>query len=181
MKTHPLFEAALEFTLKNEGGFVNDPDDAGHATNFGISAVTLSQYRKKEITVDDVKNLTKEEAAAIYFSFYWLPNRCSEIEQPAIAIAIFDASILFGVVTTAMYAQEAVNAAKRASGREIEVDGVIGRRTLTALATVDPVLFVRYFRTLLLQRIESIITKHPKNEKFRLGWNSRVDRFLNLV
>lgn len=32
--------------LKWEGGFVNDPDDLGGATNMGVTLATYRQYRK---------------------------------------------------------------------------------------------------------------------------------------
>ena len=45
------------FILKWEGGFVNDPDDLGGATNMGITIATYRVYRKRkglpEPTVDD--------------------------------------------------------------------------------------------------------------------------------
>lgn len=46
------------FILKWEGGFVNDPDDLGGATNMGITIATYRVYRKRkglpEPTVDDL-------------------------------------------------------------------------------------------------------------------------------
>ena len=38
MTTQPdLFDAAVSYVLKWEGGYSNDPDDPGGETNFGIS------------------------------------------------------------------------------------------------------------------------------------------------
>ena len=43
-----LFKKALAFVLKWEGGFVNDPDDKGGATNKGITQTTYNSYLKSK-------------------------------------------------------------------------------------------------------------------------------------
>ena len=61
MKTS--FEDIIEEVLKHEGGYVNDPDDAGGETNFGIA---------KKFNPDvDIKNLTKEGAKKIYYDKFY--------------------------------------------------------------------------------------------------------------
>jgi hypothetical protein len=60
------FELAVGFVLNHEGGYSQDPDDPGGETNFGIS--------KKYHPEIDIKNLTKIEAARIYFNSYWIPT-----------------------------------------------------------------------------------------------------------
>lgn len=39
-------EKLTPFILKWEGGFVNDPDDLGGATNMGVTFGTYQTYRK---------------------------------------------------------------------------------------------------------------------------------------
>lgn len=58
------FALAVGFVLKKEAGYVNDPDDPGGETNFGIS----KRYHPNL----DIKNLTIEEAAKVYFAEYWM-------------------------------------------------------------------------------------------------------------
>lgn len=52
------------FILKWEGGFVNDPDDLGGATNMGVTIGTYEAYCRKKgyskPTVERLKNLTKK-------------------------------------------------------------------------------------------------------------------------
>ena len=57
------FEVAMKFIFKWEGGYVNDPDDPGGETKFGIS--------KRSYPEVDIKNLTKERAKELYFRDYW--------------------------------------------------------------------------------------------------------------
>ena len=58
------FRKAIEVILKYEGGYVNDPNDLGSETNFGIS--------KRSYPNVDIKNLTKEQAIEIYHRDWWV-------------------------------------------------------------------------------------------------------------
>ena len=63
-----LFKKALKFVLKWEGGYVNDPDDKGGATNKGITQCTYNGWLKtKGLKPKDVKNITDVEVAQIYY------------------------------------------------------------------------------------------------------------------
>lgn len=58
-------EKLAPFILKWEGGFVNDPDDLGGATNKGVTLSTYMQYCRKKgypvPTVERLKNLSDRE------------------------------------------------------------------------------------------------------------------------
>ena len=59
------------FILKWEGGFVNDPDDLGGATNMGVTIGTWKScgYDKDgdgDIDVDDLHLLTREDVVIVY-------------------------------------------------------------------------------------------------------------------
>ena len=84
------FEAALEKTLKYEGGYVKD--DAGKGeSNFGIN---------KSANPDvDVKNLTKEKARELYKKRYWdaIGGDALAAKDPALATVAFDTAVNMGV------------------------------------------------------------------------------------
>lgn len=82
-------DKALEFTLKWEGGYVNDPDDAGGETKFGIA--------KRFFPHLDIKNLTLEEAKSIYESQYWTRVGCPWMKDAKLAIVAFDTAVNCGV------------------------------------------------------------------------------------
>lgn len=65
------FDACLRFTLQYEGLFSNHPRDPGSATMMGITRATLSRWRGRPVTVSEVRNLKRDEAAAIYRAWYW--------------------------------------------------------------------------------------------------------------
>jgi len=65
-------DAILDRIIRREGGYVNHPADRGGATNFGITAQTLGNWRKlgRPATVAEVMALTETEARAIYRQQY---------------------------------------------------------------------------------------------------------------
>jgi lysozyme family protein len=111
MNKYPLdFIEAVEYTLKHEGGYVNHPDDPGGATNFGITFKTLSAYRKNpNLTIDDVKNLTREEAIEIYYSEYWKKRPYAGITYMPLRVKCFDWAVNMGHTQTARSLQKSCN------------------------------------------------------------------------
>ena len=79
MKT--TFDEIIEKVLEHEGGYVNDPDDAGGETNYGIA--------KRWYPNVDIKNLTKEQAKKIYHTDYWRRGKCDEV-PPQLRHIYFD-------------------------------------------------------------------------------------------
>jgi lysozyme family protein len=61
-----MFQQIINFVLKEEGGYVNHPNDPGGETNFGIS--------KRSYPKEDIKGMTKERAIEIYKADYWKPE-----------------------------------------------------------------------------------------------------------
>lgn len=82
------FDRAIAFVLKHEGGYVNNPQDPGGETNFGISRRAYPNV--------DIKNLTKERVVEIYKKDYWDAANCGEIDWP-FDIIMFDTAVNMGI------------------------------------------------------------------------------------
>lgn len=82
------FRIAFDWLLSVEGGYVDDPDDRGGPTNYGIS-----QRAHPDL---DVAHLTIEEAETVYWSRYWLLARCDKLPEP-LDLALFDSVCQHGV------------------------------------------------------------------------------------
>lgn len=82
------FKEGLLFVLKWEGGYVNDPNDPGGETKYGIS--------KRAHPHLDIQNLTPADAALVYFRDYWSKCGCSELDYP-LNIVVFDSAVNCGV------------------------------------------------------------------------------------
>ena len=88
----------LKFILAREGGYVNDKDDPGGETNKGITHTTYDSYRRsKGLPTRSVKYITNEELEDIYYNNYYKASGANEIENPRLALYVFDTAILHGV------------------------------------------------------------------------------------
>ena len=151
------FNEIIEQVLEHEGGYVNDPKDLGGETKYGIT--------KRFYPDIDIKNLTIEDAKAIYKSDYWDKNKVESLPQNLWHI-YFDMCVNMGKRTAVKVLQRAaVN-----KGKNIEVDGGLGPMTIGALKGVE-LDRVRAFR---VKYYVDLITARPEQEKFYLGWFRRA-------
>lgn len=91
------FYEALKFSLKWEGGYVNDPADPGGETKWGIS--------KRAYPKEDIKNLTPERAAELYFRDYWRPSGAFSVGPPDCTV-VFDTAVHCGVGRASKWLRE---------------------------------------------------------------------------
>jgi len=82
------FDRSIKFVLKWEGVYVNDSNDPGGETKFGIS--------KRAFAMLDIKSLTEEEARTIYRTQYWEKAACDKLEWP-MCLVVFDTAVNCGV------------------------------------------------------------------------------------
>ena len=101
-----LFDKAFIYTLKNEGGYSDIPEDKGGATNWGIIHEELSRWRKRPVSKEDVKNLTQEEAKQIYKAWYWDKLNLDRIKNEKVALALFDRAILNGLTGVSRFVRK---------------------------------------------------------------------------
>lgn len=78
------FDAAFATIVGVEGGYVNDPNDPGGETNFGIS--------KRAYPDEDIRALTLERAKELYRRDYWDRLNCEALPWDR-ALLIFDAAV----------------------------------------------------------------------------------------
>ncbi len=154
------FEQSLALVLQHEGGFVQHPRDPGGATNLGITRETLSRARGRGAAVDDVRHLTKGEAALIYRRFYWDPVRADEL-SPGLDLAVFDLAVHSGPIKAARMLQAAVGAG---------ADGVVGPLALEAAREADPQAAIR---SLTRARL-GFLSRLGIWPVFGRGWRRRV-------
>lgn len=117
------FDSIVPITIREEGGFANNPNDPGGATNMGITRATLSRWRKCACSAQDVRELQRPEAEAIYEAWYW--NTINGDKLPlSVALLVFDHGVIAGEVTSAKLLQGVV---------VVQQDGHIGPVTLAAV------------------------------------------------
>lgn len=148
---------AIKKTLLNEGGYVNDPQDAGGETNMGIS--------KREYPNLDIKNLTEQQAVEIYREGYWKAGY-SQISSQELANSIFDLGVLFGVGTTIRVLQIVL---------ELTPDGAFGPISLEKLNSVDAVSCLAAFKSGMVTHCLEVVKTNPNDRKYFAGWVRRIN------
>ena len=129
MKTQ--YESIIEDVLRMEGSYVDDPLDRGNATNMGVTLATLSAFIGREATKDEVRQLDKGTAVQIYKQMYWDKFRLSEFPDNLKHI-YFDMAVNHG-----SHAGRILQTSANNRGKGLDVDGIVGSGTLSALSGVE--------------------------------------------
>lgn len=161
------FDQALAFTLKEEGGFVDIPQDSGGATNHGVTQSQYDSYRDtKGLPHQSVALITDAETRELYENMYWEPSKAQIMHTP-LDVCHFDWSVNHGISGALKTLQAALG---------VPVDGIYGRQTATALATCDSVETAQAYNTLRREWYKNRVAQKPDQEIFLKGWLARVDR-----
>jgi lysozyme family protein len=90
------FLECLPYTLREEGGFSNDPRDPGGRTMRGVTQRTYDEYRsRRRRPLQNVENVTDAEIRDIYKTGYW--NEVGAEELPAgVDLSLFDYAVNSG-------------------------------------------------------------------------------------
>lgn len=175
------FDAFFPTLLRFEGGFVDDPDDPGGATNKGITMQTFSRCARDllgvEPTLTNLRALTNEQAGKIYKPLYWDKVRGDAITLQDLADIVFDFYVNAGANATRLL-QTVINAA--GARPSVEVDGAIGPLTIQALQALDQRDVYRRYKQGRIEYYEDLAANHPSLAKFLKGWLNRVNAFPNL-
>jgi lysozyme family protein len=175
------FLAAIPFVLEHEGGFVDDPVDAGGATNWGISLRWLKSLGLDDGDVDgdgdidwhDVRRMTRAQATELYFRKWWQPGPYERLDRP-VGAKLFDLAINMGSKPAFRLLQRAL----RAHGQSVIDDGIIGPRTLTAAQLAagkhGPESLSSTLGSEAAGFYRELIALKPVREKYRAGWLARA-------
>lgn len=160
-----VFDLAMQFTLRWEGGYVNHPSDPGGATNKGVIQATYNQYRdRKRLPRKSVKQITDAEVDEIYHLMYWTPALC-EIMPPKLAIVMFDTAVNFGVGGSIMFLQDVL---------AVEIDGRFGPLTKAAYdGYQDKARLADAMVAARIQYRHTRVAQKPSQRVFLQGWLNR--------
>ncbi|MDK3075639.1 glycosyl hydrolase 108 family protein [Sedimentitalea sp. JM2-8] len=166
----PRFQKFHEFIKRWEGGFADHPADKGGATNMGITIGTLADWRGADVTVEDVRNLTRAEADEIFRTRYYAMCRCGEMPE-RMAMVVYNCAVLSGPKTAIKFVQDAFNdLGLTVDGKGLEVDGILGRLTMGAVQQTDPGVLADAF----MDRQEQYLRSLDTFSVFGAGWLNRM-------
>lgn len=174
--------------IDREGGYVNDPDDPGGPTKYGVTLGTMVRLGMDlngdgRIDARDVKRLTPEQASEIFVDHYFIRpglDKLPEILQPS----VFDMYVNAG--------NNAIRVLQRLlndMGHRLAVDGILGPNTIfaaTAAAEVAPRHIAdaygiarRNYYYDLADRRESSRKYAKRRDGGKGGWITRAEEFIS--
>ena len=177
-----------EEIVAREGGFVNDPDDPGGATNHGGTTDTLRRLgidvnRDARSDVADVRSLTRAQAVEIYLEHYYTRPGIAALPE-VIQASVFD-----------MYVNAGGNAVKILQrlltdmGFPCDPDGQIGPQTIRAAAMAfeaAPTHLADAYGIARRNYYYAIADRRPASRKFarardggKGGWIRRAEEFIS--
>ena len=171
-------DAMVDALIEREGGFVANSADKGGPTCFGITEAVAraNGYRGA------MRQLPREEAAAIYKRLYWLRPRLDDVaaRSARVAAELFDTGVNMGPAVAVTFLQRALTALNRNAKdyADLVPDGRIGPQTLAALDTFLALRGKSGGETVLLRALEALqgerylrlAERRPANEAFLYGW-----------
>lgn len=167
MTQQERFDRCLAEVLRLEGGYADDPDDAGGPTKFGVTRTVLSEARGRPVSAGDVASLGEAEAVGIYRERYWLPLCCWRLPS-GLDLAVFDAAVNMGPAASARMLQQALG---------VVVDGHVGPVTVAAAGERPTREIIRSVMTLRRGRYRSLAGFPVFGE----GWLRRADAIESLA
>ncbi|MEY8802897.1 holin-associated N-acetylmuramidase [Leisingera sp. XS_AS12] len=174
--------------VAREGGFVNDPDDPGGATKYGVTIGTLRRLGLDltgdgRIGVDDVRAFSPEDAERIFIRHYFDAPGIGALPQ-SVQASVFDMYVNAGSNAVRILQQLLVQ-----MGYQVTVDGVIGRQTAGAArqaAEVDAQAFRDAYGIARRNYYFRLADRRPASRKYartragtKGGWIRRAEAFLS--
>lgn len=160
-----------EFLLSWEGNYVNNKNDSGGPTKYGVTLETWKKlgYDKNndgKIDAEDVKLITTIDATSVVLKeSYWNKWLTDSIKCEWIAYLLVDwlwTSGKYGII----YPQIILG---------VKPDGVVGPKTINAINHCDPkTLFIKLWKRRYNYML-NISKQGSKNAEFRDGWLNRCN------
>lgn len=158
------FDTVFERVIGHEAGYTDNPKDPGNwtggkvnsgelkGTKYGIAANTYPDL--------DIKNLTEDQAKAIYYEDWWLALGMDRFSS-AMQFQMFDAAFNHGMRNATKIFQRAVG---------VVDDGIIGSKTMAAASDMDVNDKLMRFLAYRIRFYTSLSTF----DTFGRGWSNRV-------
>ena len=165
----------VDIVLKFEGGYVNNPNDHGGPTNFGITAADYGRWlgQAGPATPEQVQAMDIATAREIYQKWYIDGPGFGSIAPDGLKLILVDSGVLFGTVRSTIWLQQALG---------VTADGKLGLQTMAALnGNPRPDLLPRRVLGRRFIASASIAQNDTTQVTFLRGWANRAVSLLDYV
>lgn len=174
--------------VAREGGYVNDPDDPGGATNHGVTLATMRRLgldlnRDGRIDAADVRGLSAARAAAIYVEHYFRKPGLDRLPA-ALQPSLFDMQVNAGAMAVRLLQRLVTR-----MGFRCAEDGTVGPRTIAAAkaaAEAAPAHLVDAYGIARRNYYYDLADARPASRKYarrrdggKGGWIIRAEAFIS--
>lgn len=171
------FDQLIGPLLAVEGGYTNNPADAGGETNWGITKAVA----RENGYAGAMAAMTRDQATAIYRAKYWAKPGLYLIAplSAKLVAALFDTGVNMGTGTAGIFLQRALNALNEqgADYPDVRVDGGIGPSTAAAVkgllakrGVAGETVLLKAFMCLKGARYIELAEGRAASEVFEFGW-----------
>lgn len=181
-------EQIAEEIIRREGGFVNDPDDPGGATNFGVTVHTMRRLgldldADGDVDAADVRLLDRGRAREIFLKHYFHGPHLDRLPKPLQA-SMFDMYVNAGAQAVRLL-QQVLND----MGLGVAVDGKLGPQTVKAARNamlMAPDHLVDAYGIARRNYYYRLADRRPSSRKYarskdggKGGWIRRAEEFMS--
>ena len=173
------YQLCIPIVLENEGGLVDNPNDRGGITNYGVSLRFAEGTGDMElfdvdhdgdIDREDIKKLSIEDATEGFKKYFWDKFDLDNESSDAVSLCIFDVAVNHGNKNAANMIQKALVE----MGYNIAIDGKVGPRTLAALHSANEEKFIERLLDVRSRFYDRIVERNPSQIVFLKGWKNRI-------
>jgi type VI secretion system secreted protein VgrG len=164
------FDKALAYTLKHEGGWADDPDDPGGATNYGITLRVAKGFGIE--SKEALRLISWEMVRDIYRTGYWTHGG---VKDQRVASKLFDMAVNMGPAAAMRLFRGAIEGLRPSIGSHPEVSVTIwGKGNTDAANAPDPAALLDRLRMASEGHYRAIAARRPASAKFLNGWLKRA-------
>ena len=152
---------------KWEGGYSDNPNDRGGATNSGVTLAVYQSVYGKSKTKNDLKKMTNDQWNYIFTKLYWNKWKADDIKNQSIANILVDWVWMSGTSTIK----------KIQSLFGLTADGIVGNKTISYINSHDQEEVFNKIWNRRKQFYESLVNNNPSQKVFLKGWMNRLNTF----
>ena len=152
---------------KWEGGYSDNPNDRGGATNSGVTLAVYQSVYGKNKTKNDLKKMTNEQWDYIFTKLYWNKWKADEINNQSIANILVDWVWMSGLGTIK----------KIQSLFGLTADGIVGNKTISYINSHDQEEVFNKIWNRRKSFYESLVKNNPSQKVFLKGWMNRLNTY----